>query len=338
MNLHDALQLQAGEVVTFIGDSQTMPLFRFAGQLAEVQVRQVNMDETDWLSKAEPAMVGREQPGLVDSSLIVPLLSRNQLTSTANHQVINQFITWLNGLESTARIIPLLTGFNAAEATAATIIARQLLASDRIQAVAIGTDEAASNISRVENRVAAIVLAAGRASRFGSPKQLAVWQGKSLLAHVVDAALASHVAQVIVVLGAHADACCEVLVGRPVQIVLNQQWAEGQSTSMKAGLAALTPTISAALFPLADQPFVTAAVINALIEAYQQTLKPIVWPEYDGRRGNPVLFDRRLFSEMNQISGDVGARPVLMAHQTEAGRVAVDEPGILQDIDRPEDL
>jgi molybdenum cofactor cytidylyltransferase len=217
-------------------------------------------------------------------------------------------------------------------------VARQLLKETPVEAVAIGASDEESSIVRVENRVAAIVLAAGRASRFGSPKQLALWQDKPLLAHVVDAALASQAEPVIVVLGAHAEACRAVLADRPVQIVMNDQWAAGQSTSMRAGLAALPSTVSAALFPLADQPFVTPAVINTLIAAYQQTLKPVVWPEFEGRRGNPVLFDRILFPEMNRISGDTGAKPVLMAHQAEAERVVVTEPGILQDIDRPEDL
>jgi molybdenum cofactor cytidylyltransferase len=107
---------------------------------------------------------------------------------------------------------------------------------------------------------------------------------------------------------------------------------------MKAGLAALPPEVSAAIFPLADQPFVTAEVIDAVISTYQQTLAPVVWPAFEGRRGNPVLFDRSLFAEMNQVTGDVGARPVLMAHQDQAEVVAVSEAGILRDIDRPADL
>ena len=107
---------------------------------------------------------------------------------------------------------------------------------------------------------------------------------------------------------------------------------------MKAGLAALPECVSAAIFPLADQPGVTAQVIKAIISAHQRTLAPIVWPEFAGQRGNPVLFDRGLFAEMNRVTGDVGARPVLMTHYAQAERVAVAEPGILYDIDTPDDL
>ena len=107
---------------------------------------------------------------------------------------------------------------------------------------------------------------------------------------------------------------------------------------MQAGLSALPGNISAAVFPLADQPFITAAVIDALITRYQRTLAPLVWPEFDGKRGNPVLFDRRLFSQMRRVTGDTGARPILLAHQTKAERVSVSNPGVLQDVDRPEDL
>lgn len=237
-----------------------------------------------------------------------------------------------------ARVIPILNKVELVETATAQTLAQLILKQSQIQAVGLGSVERAEGILWLKNRVAAIILAAGQASRFGSPKQLALWQDKPLLAHVVDAALASQVERVIVVLGAHAEACRAVLADRPVEIVLNENWAAGQSTSMKAGLAALPTEVSAAIFPLADQPFVTAEVIDAVISAYQQTLAPVVWPAFEGRRGNPVLFDRSLFAEMNQVTGDVGARPVLMAHQDQAEVAAVSEAGILRDIDRPADL
>ena len=76
--------------------------------------------------------------------------------------------------------------------------------------------------------------------------------------------------------------------------------------------------------------------MDALIEHYRYTLAPVVWPEFEGRRGNPVLFDRALFSELNQVRGDTGGRPVLLAYQAQAGRVAVSNPAVLQDVDRAE--
>ena len=244
----------------------------------------------------------------------------------------------LKGAPPSAQVKPLLNKLELAAEAEAQTLARLLLQNRRIQAVGVGSIEAEEGIAWVENRAAAIILAAGQASRFGSPKQLALWQGKPLLAHVVDAALASQAERVIVVLGANAEACQTVLTGRPVEIVLNRNWAAGQSASLKAGLAALPDEVSAAIFLLADQPFITPEVINAVMAGYRQTLAPVVWPEFEGKRGNPVLFDRALFAEMNQVTGDVGARPVLMAHQAQAKIVPVAEAGILRDIDRPDDL
>lgn len=187
-------------------------------------------------------------------------------------------------------------------------------------------------------KIAAVILAAGGSTRFGSPKQLAQWRGKTFLAHVVDTALASSVAGVWVVLGASASACQRELAARPVEIVLNPAWAQGQSTSLKAGLAALPSDISAALFPLVDQPLVKVTTLTALMERYQHTHAPLVWPEYEGQRGNPVLFDRSLFPEMAQVTGDTGARPILKRHHTHAERVAVPDAGVLKDFDHPADL
>ncbi len=189
-----------------------------------------------------------------------------------------------------------------------------------------------------KKQVAAIVLAAGGSRRFGSPKQLAPWQGKTFIEQIVDTALASQASPVIVVLGAKAERCRQQLGTRPIQIVVNDCWAKGQSTSMKAGLSILSETVDAALFLLVDQPLITSDIINTLIEGYQRSQSPLVWPEFEGRRGNPVLFDRALFPEMQQVEGDIGARPVLMRWRDQAERVSVDDMGILQDFDRPQEL
>lgn len=275
-------------------------------------------------------------------SQLIAQLSQTELGSPVTAQTIAAVITHpLGGLKSvpaTARVIPFLNKLDVISVDEARALARLILRSERISAVAIGSAQATDPISRVENRVAAIVLAAGGASRFGSTKQLAVWRGKPLLLHAVDAALASEASPVIVVLGADADACRATLGDRPVQIVENEAWADGQSTSMRAGLAALPETIGGAIFPLADQPLITADIIDAVIDRYRQTLAPVVWPEFESKRGNPVLFDRSLFAEMMSVSGDVGAKPVLLAHQTQAERVAVTSAGILKDVDTLKDL
>lgn len=239
-----------------------------------------------------------------------------------------------------ARVIPLI---NKAETPTARRLAgqlsRTLLTCPRIDSVLIGSvQNGAAPIYKRLARTAAIVLAAGGSSRFGSPKQLARWGNKTFIEYTVDTALASQVDEVIVVLGAEIEQSRALLADRPVTIVLNPDWAAGQSRSMQVGLAALSPQVEAALFMLVDLPAVDDTIVDRLIDRYHQSYAPLVWPEFEGRRGNPVLFDRRLFPELNQVRGDIGGRPVLKAYHDQAERVAVDEPGILQDVDRPEDL
>ena len=237
-----------------------------------------------------------------------------------------------------ARLVPLL---NKAETPGRLDSARQLAAKlltcERIDSVAIGSVQAAANpVLEVHGRAAAIILAAGGSTRYGSPKQLARWDEQTFIERVADVALASSARPVVAVLGAEVERCRAALGRRPVQVVVNEHWAEGQSTSLRAGLAALPVNINAAVFLLVDQPGISSDVGDALIEHYRYTLAPVVWPEFEGRRGNPVLFDRALFSELNQVRGDTGGRPVLLAYQAQAGRVAVSNPAVLQDVDRAE--
>ena len=186
-------------------------------------------------------------------------------------------------------------------------------------------------------RVAAVVLAAGGSSRFGAPKQMLLWGAGTVLSHVVDTALASSARPVVVVLGNQAAQCRVALGERQVTVVVNQEWARGQSGSLQEGLAALPGNIDAALFLLADQPGITVATMEALITRYRATRAPVVWPEVAGRRGNPVLFDRQLFPELMHLGGDVGGRAILEAHAAQAERVTVTDQAILSDIDTPGD-
>lgn len=257
-------------------------------------------------------------------------------------QVLTHTRGGLKGVPARARVVPLLNKIEtpAQEETARTL-ADQLLQTLRVESVAIGAVQSPDPVRTVQGRVAAIVLAAGESRRFGRLKQLLPWgDNGTLLSHAVDIALASSARPIVVVLGCQADACRRALAGRPVQVVVNRNWADGQSSSVRAGLAALPENISAALFHLADQPRVTSVVINALIERHANTLAPVVWPEYHGQRGNPALFDRVTFSELEQLTGDTGGKSVLLTHDraNQAQRVAMDEPGVLLDIDAPEDI
>jgi molybdenum cofactor cytidylyltransferase len=248
----------------------------------------------------------------------------------------------LKNAPADARVVVLINKVHSeARAETAHHLAHLLLENPRIGAVAVGAVQEDDPVREVVSRVAVVVLAAGESRRFGRLKQLLPWgDGGTLLTHAVDVALASKARLVVAVLGCQADACRAALGDRPVTVIVNPDWAFGQSTSVKAGLAALPHNIGAVLFHLADQPGVTPAVMNALIARHAATLAPVVCPEYQGRRGNPTLFDRDTFPHLKELTGDVGGKPVLMAYAraNQAERVAVNEPGVLQDIDSPQDL
>ena len=251
--------------------------------------------------------------------------------------VLTDFQGGLKGLPIGARVMPFINKVESGTLALAHSLADHLLACQQVESVVIGSVQDHNPVREVWSRVAAVVLAAGASSRFGALKQMLPWQGGTLLSHVVDTALESRADPVIVVLGNRAEECGAALDGRPVRIVNNEDWAEGQSTSVKAGLAAVPDNVRSALFALADQPMVTAHTIDALIARYRSTLAPVVWPEHGGERGNPVLFDRALFPDLMRLSQDAGGRSVLEAHVADAERVSVDDPGILFDIDTPVD-
>jgi molybdenum cofactor cytidylyltransferase len=159
-------------------------------------------------------------------------------------------------------------------------------------------------------RTAGIILAAGEAKRFGSPKQLLDYHGKPFIRNVAETALAAGLSQVVVVTGANAEVVETVVRDLAITMVRNPGWQSGQSSSIRAGLGTLPPAIGSALFLLADQPQVTPTVIRALVEQHSLELAPILAPLVQDRRANPVLFDRGTFPDLMGLTGDVGGRAV----------------------------
>jgi molybdenum cofactor cytidylyltransferase len=185
--------------------------------------------------------------------------------------------------------------------------------------------------------VAAVVLAAGLATRMGRQKVLLPLDGAPMVLRVVDAALASRAAETVVVVGHEAARVGEVLADRPATVVVNDRFAEGMSTSLQAGLAAVDPSSAAVLIVLGDQPFVTAALLDSLIERFAATGRLIVRPALDGRPANPVLLSAALFPEIRAQHGDIGGREVVERHQGDISLVPVDDPRLVADIDSPDD-
>lgn len=188
-------------------------------------------------------------------------------------------------------------------------------------------------------QIAAVVLAAGRSTRMGSNKLLESIRGKQVVRHVVEEALKSRAGPVLVVVGHQADRVSMALAGLDVRFVENPLFAEGMSTSLRAGIAAVPDTSAGALILLGDMPGVQATTINRILDNFAgQVNARAVVPIAGGRCANPVLISRSLFEEVAGLVGDVGARPLLDAAGTDVIEVPVDDDAVLLDVDTPEAL
>ena len=183
-------------------------------------------------------------------------------------------------------------------------------------------------------RVAALVLAAGQGARFGAqPKLLALLDGKPLVRHAAEAALAALARPVVVVLGCRADAVRAALDGLDVTAIRNPGWREGLSTSLKVGFAALPPGMDGVLVLLGDMPRVRAGILDRLIAAWSAAgrLSAVV-PTFRGRRGNPVLLSGALAPEIARLTGDAGAGALLRS-RSDVLWLALDDAAVVQDVD-----
>lgn len=185
--------------------------------------------------------------------------------------------------------------------------------------------------------MAGIVLAAGSSSRLGRPKQLLDLGGSPVLQHVLDAAVAAGLDQIVVVLGhAAGDVAAGIRIPARAAIVLNPEFAQGQSTSLRAGLLAASPDAGAAVFLLGDQPGIRPEVIAEVVAAWRAGDGPVVQASYGGRGAHPTLFDRSVWEEVEKATGDEGARTVLAAHPEWRSSVEVGGP-MPEDIDTEAD-
>jgi molybdenum cofactor cytidylyltransferase len=163
--------------------------------------------------------------------------------------------------------------------------------------------------------ISGVVLSAGSSTRLGRPKQLLPLRGRPLLQHVLDAAAAADLHEVVVVLGHRAAQISEALVRPPRgRVVVNPAHDRGQSTSLRAGLAALGPEVGAALVLLGDQPEVRVEAIRAVRAAWEAGQGPVVRAAYGGRPGHPLVLDRSLWPAIAELEGDLGAREAVRAH------------------------
>jgi molybdenum cofactor cytidylyltransferase len=244
---------------------------------------------------------------------------------------------------------------------------------DKVLVGSLQSDQNESLTLQVSERVAGIILAAGASTRFGQPKQLLDWHGRPFVRVVAETALAAGLSPVIVVTGSNAEQVENALKGSDVKIVRNQEWQNGQSSSVKAGITTLTPShphpnpqpgdwlssrpayadlplqdaprgevparaegVGAAIFLLADQPQIGSDVIRALKEAHAQSLSSVIAPlVLEEQRANPVLFDQVTFPDLLKLEGDVGGRAIFSKYKVEY--LPWHDDRLLLDVDKPED-
>jgi nicotine blue oxidoreductase len=186
--------------------------------------------------------------------------------------------------------------------------------------------------------VSAIVLAAGSGSRFGGGKLLAPFGGRPLIAATLSGLRGAPVDEIIVVVGAEGERLRSITAAYETRIIENPDWAEGMSTSVRAGLRACTSNARAAVVCLADQPLVGAVAVERLVEAFEQGATVTV-ATYGGEMRNPVLFARGVWPLLlREMSGDRGARVFLKHHRGIVTEVSCDDVANPADIDTVEDL
>jgi molybdenum cofactor cytidylyltransferase len=185
--------------------------------------------------------------------------------------------------------------------------------------------------------IAVAILAAGESRRMGSPKALLDFRGKTFVQHLIDVTRHPRVAYLRVVIGAKADEIRARLAVGADSIVVNENWPRGQLSSIQAGIRSLplNGTSGLMLCPV-DHPLISGGNVAALIDAFEAAPKHIIVPLFEGKRGHPVVFPARFYTELLGASPDVGARQVLWAHKAEVIEVPTENEGVVLNLDDSE--
>lgn len=194
-------------------------------------------------------------------------------------------------------------------------------------------------------RVAAVVLAAGGSTRFGKPKQFALFQGETFIARIVAAAIEAGCAPVVVVTGEDSAQITSELTRFTVTIAMNPDWQSGLGSSIVVGIRHamdLTPDLEAVVLLTCDQPFVNAAVVTQLIQLRLTTGKQIIASAYAGTLGIPALFDASCFPDLLRLKKDSGAKKIILARAHDvmsfdfpAGAIDIDTAADYEKLDQP---
>src|SRR5438128_1628366 len=188
--------------------------------------------------------------------------------------------------------------------------------------------------------IVAVILSAGESSRMGRPKALLPIDGVRFIEKIVTSLQATRVGQIIAVLGHNAEEMRQKISDLPVSIVINSNYKQGQLSSLVAAIRSIQSSknsVDGMLVHLVDHPYITAQLVDAMIERFYETKKLIVVPRYRGRRGHPVIFSSALFAEMLAAPVDQGAKAVVHAHRDETLEIDTGDQGVTIDIDTPDE-
>lgn len=174
---------------------------------------------------------------------------------------------------------------------------------------------------------AIIILAAGNSSRLGRPKQLLLFNGKTLLANVIEEALEMNSGPIVVVLGAYAKQIEELHHRTKVTFTVNENWQSGMSSSIAAGLniaLAESPELDSAIFTVSDQAHLNKEIFAALIGKYRTDHKNIVTSSYSQTSGTPVLFNKKYFNSLLNLTGSTGAKDLIKKNSDDSASISFD--------------
>ena len=188
-------------------------------------------------------------------------------------------------------------------------------------------------------KLAAAILAAGESRRMGRPKALVPFEGLTFVEHLLQATNHPRVGIVRVVLGANAESIQAELKLDQETVVVNQDWQQGQLSSIQCAIRSLPPDETAGLLlcPV-DHPLISSQLVSRLIAEFDSDRKLIVVPTHQGRRGHPVIFHASLYAELLDASPNVGARQVVWAHPDAIAEIETDEAGVILNLNDPETM
>ena len=188
--------------------------------------------------------------------------------------------------------------------------------------------------------ISAIVLAAGMSTRMGQNKLLLPFKNKPLIAHAVDILLASEVNEIVVVLGHEAEKVGSEIEVKPVRLIQNPNYQQGLSTSVRAGIEAVSHRAEGVMICLADQPLLEPADLNRIVRAFthaKRANKPIAVPFFNGQRGNPVILDSCYREAILEVVGDVGCKGVIKRYPDKVFAVEMETDHVVRDVDSIEE-